>query len=295
MEGYNSISMPFSAKQLHDHIVKSIICTSSENEKKSMAYLILDHVLSLDQISVIANKSLELNQTSWQEIEEIIERLNRNEPIQYVTGNAHFYGRLFKVNHHVLVPRSETEELVDLIVNENNESSLSIIDIGTGSGCIAISLQLEMDNANVFGFDIDPAVLQIAKKNATLLGASIEFSCFDILKDTSINNVNEKSIDIIVSNPPYVLNNEKKSIEKNVLNYEPHLALFVEDSDPIKFYFAIAKKAYEWLKPKGRIYFEINERFGLPVSNMLESFGFTGSKIIRDIHGKDRFVIANKN
>lgn len=214
------------------------------------------------------------------------DRLKTGEPIQYILGKGPFYGREFHVSPATLIPRNETEELVHLIVKENQKSDLRILDVGTGTGCIPITLALEMKNPEVFGLDISEGALKIAFSNAKKLKAQVSFSKCDIL--TTLPPILE--LDILVSNPPYIPIEEKGLMHRNVLEFEPDLALFVTDEDPLIFYKTIAEKGKSLLKPTGRIYFEINERFGKDVSNLLDGFGYKNVKVIQDLNGKDRIV-----
>lgn len=215
-----------------------------------------------------------------------IERLCKNEPIQYIVGKAHFYGLDFEVNKHTLIPRQETEELVDLIIQENS-SPVSVLDIGTGSGCIPISLAAHFESATVAACDISDDCLEVARKNADTLQASVSFFQMDILSNAK-NQL--PSYTIIISNPPYVRDSEKSLMRENVLQYEPHSALFVDDADPLLFYREITAFAKEHLHEGGRLYFEINEALGEETAKLLSVAGFQEVAIVKDIHSKDRIV-----
>ncbi len=222
-------------------------------------------------------------------IKSIVARLKQHEPIQYILGDTYFFGLQLKVTSAVLIPRPETEELVDLILHETVDEPGTVLDIGTGSGCIALALKSRLKNASISGVDISENALEIARENGILNGLDVQFFQADIL---NWQKYDWPVFDVIVSNPPYVTESEKKLIHKNVLDFEPSNALFVEDTDPLLFYRTIAQFALEKLNPKGRIYFEINEKFGTETQNMLAGFGFTNIKIVTDIHGKNRFVKA---
>ncbi len=198
------------------------------------------------------------------------------EPIQYIFGKTDFYGFEFLVNPSVLIPRPETEELVELIVHDYAKKSIDILDVGTGSGCIAITLRRLLKKAQVSALDISPEALKIAKRNAGINRVQLTFYEFDV----------------IVSNPPYVMEKEKAEMEKNVLDYEPSLALFVPDDNPLLFYNNIARFAEQKLKKKGYLYFEINAQMGEAVVNMLRMMEFKNVELIQDLSGKDRFVKA---
>lgn len=228
---------------------------------------------------------------------DILNRLLKHEPMQYILGNAWFYGNKFMVTSDTLIPRSETEELVELMLNTvANDKGLAssypkIIDIGTGSGCIAISLKLNLPHAHVWALDKSATALAIAKQNAKELNAEIQFIEDDIL------NINQAEtaqfFDIIVSNPPYILENEQENMHENVLAFEPHQALFVANNKPLLFYEAIANYAIKYLKPNGYLFFEINQAFGTQTSAMLKQKGFSNVKLLQDINGNDRMVMCN--
>jgi release factor glutamine methyltransferase len=219
---------------------------------------------------------------------EIVERINSEEPIQYILGHAWFYGRQFKVHSAVLIPRPETEEVVDYIVKQfRNANDLLIVDIGTGSGCIAITLSLEL-HAKVYGTDVSDDVLKLAKQNNHILEGSVAFLKQDILH----YELGFQNIDIIVSNPPYISQAEKKDMKKNVMDFEPHLALFTPGNDPLIFYKSIASKAFKSLKQNGMLITEINEQFGKEVSDIFRAGGFSNVEVRTDMQGKDRFVVG---
>lgn len=229
---------------------------------------------------------------------DILNRLLKHEPMQYILGNAWFYGNKFIVTPYTLIPRSETEELVELILDTvSNDKVLAssnpkIIDIGTGSGCIAISLKLNLPQAHVWALDKSTAALAIAKQNAKELNAKIQFIEDDIL---NINQTETAQVfDIIVSNPPYILENEQENMHKNVLAFEPHQALFVANNQPLLFYEAIANYALKYLKANGYLFFEINQQFGPQTSAMLQEKGFSDIKLLQDINQNNRMVLARK-
>ena len=259
----------------------------SSSEIESLAYIILEHCVGIDMKKVILNDELIIKPQEHQEVTDILNRLQTYEPIQYIIGYAYFYNRRFQVNRLVLIPRPETEEMVQLIIKDNPEAGLKILDIGTGSGCIAITLQLEL-SAQLFGCDISEQVLKLAEHNAMTLGALITFSQCDILHDQPA----VLGLDVIVSNPPYVRLSEKEHMKANVLDYEPELSLFVSDKEPLIFYERIADLSRGLLKPGGKIYFEINEKFGKEMKDLLYLKGYNRISIRKDFRGKDRFVIA---
>lgn len=214
------------------------------------------------------------------------ERLKKGEPIQQILGKAPFYGREFQVSRDTLIPRNETEELVHLIIKENPQSGLKILDIGTGTGCIPITLFLEMNEAEVYGLDVSESALAIAHKNAEELKAKVHCIHLDILEE----ELPIGDLDILVSNPPYIPEKGKEKMHRNVLDFEPQLALFVPDENPLLFYRRIAILGKKALKPKGKLYFEIHEDYGKDVQNLLFDLGYSEVEIIPDLNGKDRMV-----
>ena len=260
-----------------------------ETEIRSFSQLMIEKVTGFSRTEIIVNKNTQFSDKQYHEIETFIEKLKKFVPIQYILGETEFYGLTFNVNDSVLIPRPETEELVDWIRSENDcNASLNILDIGTGSGCIAISLKHEFTNAMVDAFDISEAALETARTNALRNKLDVNFSKVDILNAPDF----ETKWDIIVSNPPYVLENEKVDIHPNVLEYEPHLALFVPDNDPLLFYRSIAQFALRQLKPGGKLYFEINRAYGNETVELLTGCGFSDIELRKDISGNDRMVKA---
>lgn len=219
---------------------------------------------------------------------EDFERLKIGEPIQYIMEKGPFYGREFIVSSATLIPRNETEELVHMIIKKNPKAGLRILDIGTGTGCIPISLALEMNNPDVFAIDISEEALEIAKKNRDILNANVTFFICDILTQTP--DISE--VDILVSNPPYIPEQEKTQMHRNVLDFEPGLALFVRNEDPLIFYRVIAEKGKKLLKSGGKLYFEINEKYGKDVSELMQNFGYSEVQILKDLNEKDRIAVG---
>ena len=278
-------------KDLWTSIIKSLDW-SNENEAMSVAYILLEDLFGITKLSVLLNDGFSFTEEKEDLLEKAIIRLKNQEPVQYVSGKAHFYENDFRVNQHTLIPRPETEELVHLILKENSKkAALRILDIGTGSGCIAISLKLNLKDSNVEAIDISPEALKIANLNAEKLNATVSFSIRNILDE----NLEENTYDIIVSNPPYVRNSEKAEMHKNVLDFEPDTALFVEDHDPLIFYKKIISAGLKSLKVNGKLYFEINEAYGEELVSILQNTNkFQDIELIQDMQNKDRMIRAQK-
>ena len=235
-------------------------------------------------------KDIVLSPKKEQELEDILQRLSRFEPLQYIEGRTLFLGREFWVAPGVLIPRPETEELVELMLKEI-PADARILDVGTGSGCIAISLAKELPDALVTAWDVSPEALSVARVNARKLQANVRFVECDVLAC----QVDEVGLyDVIVSNPPYVTEAEKADMEPNVLQWEPSLALFVPDDDPLRFYRRIAVLGRDMLADGGRLYFEINRAYGREMVEMLRAMGYVGVRVEKDLSQNDRFVIAEK-
>ena len=282
------------AKTLFNYLISEITSVYEENEAKSIVYLLLEHYLNLSKTDILLDNFV--NQPFY--FQDIIIRLKAQEPVQYIIGETEFYGRKFKVTPDTLIPRPETEELVQLVVSSwplavgsVAQSPISVLDLGTGSGCIAISLACELPNAQVYAYDISEKVLKIARENANRNNVNVIFEQLDILNFPPFSF---PPFSIIVSNPPYVMNAEKSEMEQNVLDYEPHLALFVEDSSPLIFYKAIAEFAYKNLIIKGLCVVEINQVFGLETAELFWNQGFRYVEVVKDMFGKDRMVKATR-
>jgi release factor glutamine methyltransferase len=281
-----------SISQLLNDTTERLSKLYSEREASSITRTLFKDILAYSGTELALFKMRDLMPEDEKKLKAAIKRLLKGEPIQYIIGHTEFLGFRFKVNEHVLIPRQETEELVQWIHQDNKLNNKAILDLCTGSGCIAISLERLSLQAHVSAVDISPEALHVAKENAEHLGASIKFIQTDILSDEADAKLG--SYDIIVSNPPYVLEQEKEFMHINVLNHEPSLALFVPDHEPLLFYRIISKLAMEHLKPLGKLYFEINEKYGNEVKQLLEVIGFKNIIIKQDMHGKDRFVKAEK-
>jgi release factor glutamine methyltransferase len=254
-------------------------------EAESLAFILLEHFLDARRIDLIQQKTIP---ALPEDFEVAVKRLLQHEPVQYIIGKAPFYGYEYLVEPAVLIPRNETEELVHWMLERYKSGKHRLLDIGTGSGCIPITLALENPEAEVFGIDVSEAALEVAEKNSQKLSASVQWFQLDIL----IDDIPVSNLDAVVSNPPYVRSSEKAVMSPNVVEYEPHLALFVPDEDAMLFYRVIAQKAKKLLKTEGRIYFEINEALGPEVVELLAREGYTGVMLKEDINGKHRMVSA---
>ena len=259
-------------------------------ELKALTMMICCDMLGFDPLDIYLGKDMILSPKDEKELESILSRLCNFEPIQYVQGTARFLGRTFRVAPGVLIPRPETEELVERMLEEVAPAS-RILDIGTGSGCIAVTLSKELPEAEVTAWDISGEALAIAGDNNRLLQTSVQFVQRDVL---TYQPTEDEYFDVIVSNPPYVTETEKKDMDPNVLNWEPSGALFVPDSDPLRFYRRIGELGRSMLTVGGRLYFEINRAFGEAVASMLRKQGYTNVRIRKDISGNDRYVIAER-
>lgn len=262
-----------------------------EDEIQSLFLLVVNHLLGYGKGRYITEKQTPLRNDIYLKFEEILLLLSDGTPVQYVIGETEFYGLPFKVNSSVLIPRPETEELVDWILNDQEISRQSgnVIDIGTGSGCIAISLKKYLSQAHVFAMDISKEALETAKGNALINQVEVDFIHDDILNPLSVG---DRTFDIIVSNPPYITENEKQEMHQNVLAYEPHTALFVSNEQPLVFYEAIAEFAKKHLCNEGNLFFEINEYLGEQTVDMLTVKGFKDIVLRKDMQGKDRMLKA---
>lgn len=271
------------------HFNKELDGRFPDNELKSMIRIIFDDVMHYQQVDIIIHDDDQLPDFFQSRLEDIIDRLKHDEPIQYILGEARFHGRSFNVTKATLIPRPETEQLVDLIIDENKASDLRVLDIGTGTGCIAISLARDLKFPSISAIDISGEALKVAADNATRLKAKVNFEQCDILTATP----KPDAFDIIVSNPPYVCDNERSAMSRNVLDYEPATALFVPDDDPLKFYKAIARYAATALSDGGRLYLEINRQFGEMTANLLND-DFIDVRILKDFCDNTRFVTATR-
>lgn len=274
------------SRELFRSLISQITIDESPEEIQEIVYFLIEKVTGLKKSDVLAGNEVE--ERNWT---DEISRINNFEPVQYVAGRCDFFGREFAVNKNVLIPRPETEQLVEHAITfarKNFGSQCSIADIGTGSGCIAITLALELPESNVWASDISEGALHVAMANAKKLKATVEFTKQDILfEKPTFNNV-----DMLISNPPYIREAEKSSMSRNIVGHEPSGALFVPDDDPLLFYNAITAKAKKILNKRGVVFVEINEALGADTAKVFEVHGFRKVSVLKDIHNKDRYVLA---
>lgn len=272
------------------HIRKTLLRCYPVQEAAALSRIICCEMLGQSMVDYYLGKDIILSPKEEQELETILLRLSNFEPIQYVQGTAHFLGRILRVAPGVLIPRPETEELIEYILKEIAPDA-RILDIGTGSGCIAVSLSKELPEAQVTAWDVSEEALAVARSNNEMLQTSVEFVLCNVL---TCQPIPQERYNVIVSNPPYILEEEKQEMERNVLDWEPSLALFVPNTDPLRFYRRIAELATTMLEPGGKLYFEINRAFGKATVAMLCGQGYSNVQIRKDISGNDRFVIAER-
>ena len=289
------------AKDIRKHYREQLCSIYDYEEADSLILILFEHYLNINKIKMALEPSLRISESEMLKIHFAVKDLLKNKPIQYIIGETEFCDLKFKVNENVLIPRPETSELVDLIHNSQcimhdeqctiNNVQLTILDIGTGSGCIAISLAKLFPQSKVFALDVSEKALEVAKENATINNVDVTFICDDIL---SLRNKIETKFDIIVSNPPYVRELEKAEMRNNVLDWEPHNALFVSNDDPLIFYRSILEFAKSNLNKNGQVWFEINEFLGKEMTELCEELGFSNVKIHKDFRGKER-ILRMKN
>jgi release factor glutamine methyltransferase len=279
------------SKEIFRDLQKQILVHEDLAEIRSILFLVIESVLGVSQSDIAADRPVLLSETQQRKLKEIISRINAEEPVQYILGSSYFYGRKFNVNPAVLIPRSETEVLIEEVLKEVDPFSPgTILDIGTGSGCIAITLAKELPSKRVLAIDVSDRALKTAGENAQQLGANVEFHNVNALTE----NLPASQLEVIVSNPPYVTDSESHTMKKNVLDYEPHLALFVPDHDPFVFYSTIARKGFTALTDTGKVFVEINEHYGNEVADIFKDAGFLTVQIVKDLQGKNRIVSASK-
>lgn len=281
-------------KSLRTHFNNALAEHYPETEINSFFYLLTESILKMKRIDVTLNLYVVVSGKKYDKFESAIVCLKKQVPIQYILGETEFYSLPFIVNENTLIPRPETEELVDWIIKaQKDTNAISILDIGTGSGCIAIALAKHIPNAKVFAIDVSAEALKIAKKNEKLNDVTIEFVETDILNSNHLALFEApQKFDVIVSNPPYVRNIEKEEMKANVLNHEPHLALFVENDEALVFYKAISQFAQENLNKGGKLYFEINQYLGDEMKSLMSDYKFENIELKQDLFGNDRMIIG---
>lgn len=275
--------------QVISDIKSALAAAYPEGEVRAFVRILFEEWMHYSTVDIYMRADSEVPPFVVEKMHHAVQRLLRHEPIQHIVGVAHFHGHRFAVSKHTLIPRPETEQLVDMIVDRNQDvPDLCVLDIGTGSGCIACSLARALRFAEVHAFDISQPALDLAAENARNLGVKVAFHHVDILNAVP----QPQQFHIIVSNPPYICMHEQQLMEDNVLRYEPHSALFVPDNDPLLFYRGIARYASVALKPGGKLYFEINAAYGNDTAKLLSEFHFADIEVVRDFYGRDRFVSA---
>lgn len=276
-------------KAITRQINDNLSCSYTAGEISALTRIIATELLGVSQMAFYLKDDITLTAEQQTLFDNAIERLKKQEPIQYILGYGDFCGLRFKVTPATLIPRPETSELVEWIVSESTGNG-NILDIGTGSGCIAVSLAHRLPQSKVTAWDISTDALAVATENSKANGCAVEFEEIDILAYKPTGEL----FDIIVSNPPYIKENEKAEMHSNVLDWEPHTALFVPDNNPLLFYRAIAEKGLALLKPGGRLFFEINRAHGKETIEMLESLGYTSIELRKDFAENDRMIRAVK-
>jgi release factor glutamine methyltransferase len=274
-------------KSTIQYIEKELAGLYPPAEIEGFKRIIFETVFGWSFTEQVLQKQENILPVDFERIKSVIFRLKNSEPIQYIFGETEFFGLKLKVNSSVLIPRPETEELVEWVVKTELSENCKVLDIGTGSGCIAIAIKSHLKNADVSGIDISVEALETARMNAIENGLEINFYSADIF---NMKNFEGEKFDVIVSNPPYIRESEKVLMHSNVLNYEPEIALFVSDNDPLKYYREIARFAKSNLYENGILFFEINENFKSEMVELLSDIGFNNIEIRKDINGKNRIV-----
>ena len=291
-------------KQYRNYFNETLKTIYPITEIDSFFFLLLEEYLGFRRVDIVLKSDFKINQETLNLLQSATKQLEQEVPLQYIIGKTEFYGLPFVVNKHVLIPRPETEELVAWVVSESSRfktfntstkqttetKQLKILDIGTGSGCIPISLKKQLPFAKISAIDISKEALTVAKKNAVLNNVDIHFILQDILKTVAL----DQHYDIIISNPPYVRESEKKELKNNVLKNEPHVALFVENDNPLIFYAKIAELAKKYLNKNGLLFFEINQYLGTETIDLVNKKGLKNIQLKKDMFGNDRIIVASK-
>ncbi len=283
---------------LKKNYFKDLLKLYNKNEAEQLLTILIEHFFGITRVQLIMKSDIRISESEILMLHMAVKELKKYKPIQYITGMAEFHDLKFKVNPDVLIPRPETEELVQLISILEKHKGLTVLDIGTGSGCIAISLSKLLSSATVHASDISETAIRVASSNAIINNQEVNFHNHDILDiKQSIRNKNGIPImfDIIISNPPYVTQDDKNKMQSNVIDYEPHNALFISDDKPLVYYDAIIQFAKKQLVSGGRIYFEINESLGTQMVTLLKNNNFVHVELKKDLNGRDRFVNGVKS
>ena len=297
MSGMDAKKIIMQLNTYKTQFISSLLPVVGEAEAQSFFYLVVENLHQLRRIDLALDPDYKISEAQFQQWESICLRLQNQEPIQYILGSTSFYGLPFTVNPAVLIPRPETEELVEWILKsfafnrqQTTNNGQLLLDIGTGSGCIAIALAKNLPEAQVFALDVSDKALETARLNAQRNAVQIKFISQNILETQKL----DQQFDVIVSNPPYVRELEKHEIQANVLEHEPHLALFVADDDALLFYRKIGELAFEFLTPKGNLFVEINQYLGEDTLQLFRSIGFTNLELKKDLYGNDRMIRASR-
>ncbi len=279
-----------------NHFYASLSEFLGREEAISCSRIVLEFVTGISRSAFITNSDFEFSNFQIKQLDEIILELKSGRPLQYILKEAWFYEMLFYVDDNVLIPRPETEEMVDCILKSNDEKEKKVLDIGTGSGCIAITLAKHKPNWQVYGIDVSESALNVASQNARQIGVNVKFQLTDVLNPISVSDFFEKFgfFDVIISNPPYISFHEKSALSFSVMNFEPHLALFAHEHDSLVFYKAINRIAKKFLVKGGKMYYEINENKGNEMIEQMKCDAFHGIELIKDISGKNRIITATK-
>ncbi len=279
-------------KDIRQYLSSQLTGIYPDTEISALTSIIIKTVTGTSKLHHLAMPENKVSVDQSHRIIDICKELVKGRPVQYILGETDFYNCTIKVNDSTLIPRPETEELVDLVINENKGFRGKILDVGTGSGCIAIALAANLKEAEITGIDLSGKAIEIARENNKNNSVNVTLITADLF---SLDHSLFLNTDIIVSNPPYVREVEKQFINDNVLNYEPHKALFVPDSDPLKYYRAILELSKKILAPGGKVYFEINEAFGTEMLELFQLYRFTNAAVMPDINGKPRIAKGIKN
>ena len=278
-----------------NHIVAKLSSLYGELEAQAIVCLLFEDLLGIRKTDIFTKNSDVLSKSDLIKLKYAEADLLQQIPIQHIVGFAYFMDLKIKVNKDVLIPRPETEELIQLVLNDFKDASIRILDIGTGSGCIAISIKNKLPKANVQAIDVSEKALNLAKENAKVNGVDVEFTQIDILNEREWQKFSNQKFDVIISNPPYVTQSDKLQMQKNVLEYEPELALFVPEENPLLFYKSIAECSKRYLVPKGKIYLEINEGLANETKSLYIDSGFFNVDFLQDMMGKKRMMVIENN